>query len=89
MKKLLIILYTGCLLLLLGCGLVLLYTAPREATLSLTENRMLEAFPSMNGEAVLSGDFSSAFERYLSDHFFLRDQKPFRSGFRFWPMQTR
>ena len=74
MKKLIVFVYTGCLLLLLGGGMLLLYTAPREATPSETENRMLEAFPAFNKDTVLSGDFFAAFERYLSDRFFLRDR---------------
>ncbi len=74
MKKLCVFLYIGCLLLLLGGGVLLLYTAPREATPSQTENRMLEPFPQLDAEHVLSGEFSSAFERYLSDRFFQRDR---------------
>ena len=73
MKKLLTVLYTWCLLLLLGCGVLLLVTAPKEATVSESENRMLEAFPSADAQSLLSGAFSSGFERYLSDRFFDRD----------------
>ena len=73
MKKFLTVLYTWCLLLLLGCGVLLLVTAPKEATVSETENRMLEAFPSADAQSLFSGAFSSGFERYLSDRFFLRD----------------
>ena len=74
MKKLLTALYTWCLLLLLGCGVLLLVTAPKEATISETENRMLEAFPKADAQSLLSGAFSSGFERYLSDRFFERDR---------------
>lgn len=74
MKKLLTVLYTWCLLLLLGCGVLLLVTAPKEATISESENRMLEAFPSADAQSLLSGAFSSGFERYLSDRFFERDR---------------
>lgn len=74
MKKLLTVLYTWCLLLLLGCGVLLLVTAPKDATLSETENRMLEAFPSADAQNLLSGAFSSRFEQYLSDRFFYRDR---------------
>jgi len=73
MKKLLTVLYTWCLLLLLGCGVLLLITAPKDATVSETENRMLEAFPSADAQSLLTGAFSAGFEQYLSDHFFLRD----------------
>jgi hypothetical protein len=73
MKKLLIVIYTWCLLLLLGCGVLLLVAAPKEATVSETENRMLEAFPSADAQSLFSGAFSTGFEQYLSDHFFLRD----------------
>ena len=74
MKKLLTVLYTWCLLLLLGCGVLLLVTAPKDATLSESENRMLEAFPSADAQNLLSGAFSSRFEQYLSDRFFYRDR---------------
>lgn len=73
MKKLLTVLYTWCLLLLLGCGVLLLVISPKEATVSETENRMLEAFPSANAQNLLAGAFSSGFEQYLTDHFFFRD----------------
>lgn len=74
MKKLLTVLYTWCLLLLLGCGVLLLVTAPKDATLSESENRMMEAFPSADAQNLLSGAFSSRFEQYLSDRFFYRDR---------------
>lgn len=74
MKKLLTVLYTWCLLLLLGCGVLLLITAPKEATVSEAENRMLEPFPSADAQSLLSGSFSTGFEQYLSDRFFLRDR---------------
>ena len=74
MKKLLTVLITWCLLLLLGCGVLLLVTAPKETTVSESENRMLEAFPSADLKNLLSGGFSGGFERYLSDRFFARDR---------------
>ncbi len=73
MKKLMTVLYTWCLLLLLGCGVLLLIISPKEATVSETENRMLEAFPSADAQHLLTGAFSSGFEKFLSDHFYLRD----------------
>ena len=63
MKKLLTVLITWCLLLLLGCGVLLLVTAPKEATVSESENRMLEAFPSADLKNLLSGGFSGGGRR--------------------------
>ena len=74
MKKFWLIVYIWCLLLLLGCGILLLSVSPREATFSASENRMLEPFPELSAHSLLSGEFSVAFERYLSDRFFDRDR---------------
>ena len=73
MKRFWTILYTWCLLLLLGCGAVLLFTAPREETYSESENRLLEPFSPLTASSVLSGEFSASFERYMLDRFPLRD----------------
>ena len=74
MKKFWLSVTIWCMLLLLGCGIVLLLVAPKEAIYSASENRMLEPFPETDAHSLLSGDFSIAFERYLSDRFFLRDR---------------
>lgn len=39
-----------------------------------TENRYLASFPELSFQSVLSGEFMSAFESYLSDHFSFRDK---------------
>ena len=74
MKRFWLIVYTWCLLLLLGVGVLLLVVSPKESTYSATENRMLAPFPKTDAESILSGDFSVAFEQYLSDRFFERDR---------------
>ena len=58
----------GCLLL----GIFLLAFAPRESRASDSENRMLSGFPDFSVSTVLSADFMSSFEGYLSDGFFGR-----------------
>ena len=74
MKQFRVILYTWCLLLLLGCGVLTIAFSPKEATASEFENRMLEAFPSHDAETVFSGEFALGMERYLSDRFIGRQK---------------
>ena len=57
--------------LLLGAAL-LLFGEKRQRP-SLMENRMLAGFPSLSWRGVLSGDFMTGFEDYLSDSFFGRE----------------
>lgn len=59
---------TGCLCL----GVLLGLLAPREARVSEDENRMLAGFPELTRETLLSGDFFSGIEDFLSDGFFAR-----------------
>jgi hypothetical protein len=74
MKKFWLIVSIWCMLLLLGCGVMLLFFAPKEATYSASENRMLEPFPEVSVRSLLSGEFSVSFENWLSDRFFGRDR---------------
>ena len=62
-----------CLLLcfLFGAAEVLLF---QEARPSETENRMLQGFPELNSDSLLSGKFMEEMESYLSDAFFFRDE---------------
>ena len=54
-------------------GFFLLVTGPKQPRRSDTENRMLAGFPDISPKSVVSGDFMSGFENYLSDGFFDRD----------------
>lgn len=74
MKKFWLIVSIWCMLLLLGCGVMLLFFAPKDATYSASENRMLEPFPEVGVRSLLSGEFSVSFENWLSDRFFGRDR---------------
>lgn len=74
MKHFRTVLYTWCLLLLLGCGVLTLAFSPKEATASEYENRMLEAFPSFDTDTIFSGEFALGMERYLSDRFIGRQR---------------
>ena len=40
----------------------------------MTENRMLQGFPQLSAQSVLSGSFMEDFEAFLSDGFFARDK---------------
>ena len=53
-------------------GLFLVVLAGKQPRPSETENRMLAGFPEMSAQSVVSGDFMSGFESYLSDGFFGR-----------------
>ncbi|MBQ3079375.1 MAG: hypothetical protein IJC48_05160 [Clostridia bacterium] len=61
------------LLLLMSAGVFLLALAPREERLSDTENRTLSGRPEVSADSVLSGEFMTGFESWLSDSFFTRD----------------
>lgn len=54
-------------------GFFLLITANRQPRRSETENRMLAGYPEVSARSVVSGDFMTGFEDYLSDGFFERD----------------
>lgn len=61
------------LLLLLSAGVFLLFLAPKSERTSDTENRMLAGRPELNVQSVMSGEFMTGFESWLSDSFFKRD----------------
>ncbi len=63
-----------CLLTLLVCGAAELLAPDKGERLSVSENRMLAAFPALSAQSVADGSFMSGFESYLSDAF------PFRDG---------
>ena len=64
----------AALLALLTLGVGILTFAPREERMSESENRMLQGFPALRGEDLLSGAFMGEFESYLSDAFPARDR---------------
>lgn len=63
-----------CLLTLLCLGAAELFAPDKGERMSVSENRMLAAFPSLSVQSVKDGSFMSGFESYLSDAF------PFRDG---------
>ncbi|MCI7136057.1 MAG: DHHW family protein [Candidatus Limivicinus sp.] len=69
----LIIVYL-CLLSLFTLGAAELLLTDKEERASLTENRMLQGFPQLSAQSVLSGSFMEDFEAFLSDGFFGRDK---------------
>jgi len=60
-------------MLLLCIGFLLLTFAEKESRPSGNENRMLQGFPELSGENILSGNMSGEFENFLSDGFFARN----------------
>lgn len=60
--------------LLLGLGVLLCLTAPRESRASLKENRMLAGAPVLSWESVFSGEFMTGLESFLSDGMVERDR---------------
>lgn len=58
----------------LTLGLYLLFLAPKEARVSESENRMLQAFPKVGAASLASGEYMEEFESFLSD------SVPARSG---------
>lgn len=60
------------LLLFIGWVSILNFAAP-DRTFSESENRMLERQPPLSLKALVSGTFTSDFEKYLSDQFVYRD----------------
>ena len=54
-------------------GFFLLVTGSKHPRRSDAENRMLAGFPEVSPKSVVSGDFMTGFEDYLSDGFFDRD----------------
>ena len=60
--------------LLLGLGVLLCLTAPRESRASLKEHRMLAGAPVLSWESVISGEFMTGLESFLSDGMVERDR---------------
>ena len=61
----------------MGCfclGVLLLLLAPRQSHPSEQENRMLAGFPELTAQTLVSGEFFSGIEDFLSDGFFARAQ---------------
>lgn len=67
-KKISAVLFFSILAVVLG----LLIFLPKKS-FSENENRVLATFPAFNVETVTSGEFMKGFEKYVADHFFLRD----------------
>lgn len=63
-----------CLLSLFTLGAAELLLTEKDERASLSENRMLQGFPSLSVQSVLNGSFMEDFEAYLSDGFFARDK---------------
>lgn len=63
-----------CLLTLLFLGAAELLAPDKGERLSVSENRMLAAFPSFSAGTLADGSFMSGFESYLSDAFPFRDR---------------
>ena len=62
-----------CLLAAFSLGLGELLLADKSERPSYTENRMLQAFPTLSAGTLLDGSFMADFESWLSDAFFFRD----------------
>ena len=62
-----------CLLSLFCLGAGELLFVGKGERMSVSENRMLRAFPALRADAVADGSFMDGFEEYLSDAFFFRD----------------
>ena len=71
-RSLLIAVYL-CLLASFTLGLGELLLADKSERPSYTENRMLQAFPTLSAGTLLDGSFMANFERWLSDAFVFRD----------------
>ena len=54
-------------------GLFLILVSDKDSRLSESENRMLAAFPEVSAKSLVSGDFMTGFDDFLSDAFFDRD----------------
>lgn len=55
-------------------GVMILCFADKDERESQTENRMLQAFPTLTFESFYTGEFFSDFESYMSDAFFGRNE---------------
>ena len=63
-----------CLLSLFTLGVCELLFVDKSERVSVSENRMLSAFPALSASSVADGGFMDGFESYLSDAFFFRDE---------------
>ena len=54
-------------------GLFLIVVSDKDSRLSESENRMLAPFPEVSARSIVSGDFMTGFDSFLSDAFFDRD----------------
>ena len=54
-------------------GIFLAFTSEKESMISDTENRMLQGFPKLTVKTVFNDEFTTQFEGFLSDQFFMRD----------------
>ena len=62
-----------CMLALLCLGVSLLLFANREESISRTENRTLQAFPTLTSESFFSGVYMDELESWMTDNVFSRD----------------
>ncbi len=72
-KKTSFVLVYWWVLILFIIAVALVIYADKEEQMSESEKRMLSGFPDVSVQSVLSGDFSSGFESFLSDKMFARD----------------
>jgi len=61
-------------LILAALGVFMLLFAPREERISDADNRMLAGAPEFGADEVISGEFMSGVDSWLSDGFFVRDK---------------
>ena len=54
-------------------GVFLMVVSDKDSRLSESENRMLAPFPKVSAQSLVSGDFMTGFDDFLSDAFFDRD----------------
>ena len=73
-KKLTFIAAVWWVILCASLGLTILLLQHKDSRPSETENRMLAPFPEVSAHSLLSGEFMTGFDAYLSDAFFGRDR---------------
>ena len=71
--RILFIFSVWCVMLCMIAGVFLLVTSRKDSRESVTENRMLQGFPSLSPKNVLSGDAMDEYENFLKDSFFGRE----------------
>lgn len=55
-------------------GIFLIFTSEKESRISEAENRMLQGFPKLSLKTIANDEFTTQFEGFLSDQFFMRDR---------------